>query len=203
MSSPAPSTQLSRPPRVVLGVSGSISAYRAADLTSLLTKAGVEVDVVVTREGLRFVTALTLQTLSHRPVYGDESPDGVGGRPTHIGLADDADLVVVAPATANLMAQLALGLAPDLLTSLLLATPAPVYLAPAMNGKMWLHPAVQNNFRLLQSRQVHFIGPDQGLLACGYEGVGRLWPADQIAVEILQVLRGSDRAESFPTEFKK
>jgi phosphopantothenoylcysteine decarboxylase len=172
-------------PRLVLGVTGSISAYRAADLTSLLTKEGVEVDVVLTREGAKFVTALTLQTLSHRPVFTEESPDGVGGRPTHIALADDAHLVLVAPATANLIGQYALGLAPDLLTSLLLATPAPVWLAPAMNGKMWSHPAVQVNTQTLAAQGVHFLGPDQGLLACGYEGLGRLWPVEQIAREVL------------------
>ena len=178
-------------PRLVLGVTGSISAYRAAELTSTLTKAEVDVDVVVSKEGLRFVTALTLQSLSRRPVYTDDKEDGVEGRPTHIALADDADLVVVAPSTANLIGQYALGLAPDLLTSLLLATPAPVILAPAMNGKMWLHPAVQANVELLQRRGVTFIGPDQGLLACGYEGIGRLWPVDRIAEEILGILKGS------------
>jgi phosphopantothenoylcysteine synthetase/decarboxylase len=176
-------------PRLVLGVTGSISAYRAADLASILTKAGVEVDIVVTREGLKFVTALTLQTLSRRPVYTDDTPDGVDGRPTHIGLADDADGVLVAPATANVIAQYALGLAPDLLTSLLLATPAPVWVAPAMNGKMWHHPAVQANVKVLSKRGVEFIGPDAGLLACGYEGIGRLWPVDKISVEILRKLK--------------
>ncbi len=180
---------LMKKPRLILGVTGSISAYRAADVVSILTKAGVEVDVVVTREGLKFVTTLTLQTLSRRSVYTDDMPDGVEGRPTHIGLADDADLVLIAPATANLIAQYALGLAPNLLTSLLLATPAPVYMAPAMNGKMWKHPAVQANVKTLKDRGVHFIGPDQGLLACGYEGIGRLWPADKIANDILKKLK--------------
>jgi phosphopantothenoylcysteine decarboxylase len=178
-------------PRLVLGVTGSISSYRAADLTSLLTKEGVEVDVVLTREGARFITALTLQTLSHRTVYAEETAEGLRGRPTHIALADDADLVLVAPATANTIGHYALGLAPDLLTSLLLATPAPVWLAPAMNGKMWAHPAVQANVSTLHARGVHFLGPDAGLLACGYEGLGRLWPVEQIAQEVLRYFKST------------
>jgi phosphopantothenoylcysteine synthetase/decarboxylase len=171
--------------RVVLGVTASIAAYRAADLASLLTKAGVEVDAVLTPDAQRFVTPLTLQTLARRPAYTDEMPDGLGGQPTHIALGDRADLVVVAPATADFLAQYALGLAPHLLASLLLATQAPVLIAPAMNGKMWLHPAVQQNVATLQQRQVEFIGPEEGILACGYEGIGRLWPVDQIATRVL------------------
>ena len=176
-------------PRVVLGVTGSIAAYRAADIASRLTKEGVEVDVVLTEEGAKFVTALTLQTLSRRPVHTASSPDGVDGQPSHIALADRADLVVIAPATAHVLAQYAHGLAPDLLTALLLATPAPVLAAPAMNGKMWLHPATQENAARLKKRGVIFIGPDQGILACGYEGIGRMWPAEKITDKILQTLR--------------
>lgn len=175
--------------RMVLGVTGSIAAYRAADIASTLTKEGVEVDVVVTRDGLKFVTELTLQTLSHRPVYTDDKPDGRDGQPSHISLADRADLVLIAPATAHFIAQYALGLAPDLLTSLMLATVAPVIVAPAMNGKMWLHPATQNNVSILKNRGVQFIGPEEGMLACGYEGIGRLWPSQEISAEILRILR--------------
>jgi phosphopantothenoylcysteine decarboxylase len=170
--------------RIVLGVTGSIAAYRAADLASLLTKEGHELDVVLTDEATRFITALTFEALTRRTVYTRENDGMRDGQPAHISLADRADLVLIAPATAHLLAQMAHGLAPDLLTSLLLATPAPVVLAPAMNGKMWHHAATQDNVNLLRKRGVAFIGPEAGLLACGYEGLGRLWPVTEIAREI-------------------
>jgi phosphopantothenoylcysteine synthetase/decarboxylase len=172
------------PKRIVLGVTGSIAAYRAADLASLLAKDGHEIDVVLTDEATRFISALTFAALTRRTVYTRENDGMRDGQPAHISLADRADLVVVAPATAHVIAQLAHGLAPDLLTSLLLATPAPVLLAPAMNGKMWNHPATRDNVILLRKRGVNFIGPEAGLLACGYEGIGRLWPVAEIAREI-------------------
>jgi phosphopantothenoylcysteine synthetase/decarboxylase len=171
--------------RIVLGVTGSIAAYRAADLASLLTKEGVEIDVILTDEAQRFITALTFAALTRREVFTRENDGMRDGQPAHISLADRADLVVIAPATAHLIAQLAHGLAPDLLTSVLLATPAPVIIAPAMNGKMWHHAATQDNVNLLRKRGVEFIGPEAGLLACGYEGLGRLWPVAEIAREIL------------------
>jgi phosphopantothenoylcysteine decarboxylase len=175
--------------RIVLGVTGSIAAYRAADLASTLTKEGIEVDVVLTDEAQRFITALTFNAVTRRHVYTRENDGMRDGQPAHISLADRADLVVVAPATAHLIAQLAHGLAPDLLTSLLLATPAPVLIAPAMNGKMWHHPATRDNVILLEKRGVFFIGPEAGLLACGYEGLGRLWPVPDIAREIFARLK--------------
>jgi phosphopantothenoylcysteine synthetase/decarboxylase len=115
------------------------------------------------------------------------------GQPAHVSLADQADLVVVAPATAHLIALLAHGFAPDLLTSTLLATPAPVLIAPAMNGKMWHHPATKENVNLLLKRGVAFIGPEKGLLACGYEGLGRLWPVAEIAQEIFSRLKSNKK----------
>src|SRR5471030_2486611 len=175
--------------RIVLGVTGSIAAYRAADLASQLTKEGFDLDVVLTDEALRFITALTFTALTRRQVYTRENDGMRDGQPAHISLADRADLVVIAPATAHLIAQFAHGLAPDLLTSLLLATPAPVIIAPAMNGKMWHHPATQDNVKLLKKRGVEFIGPEAGLLACGYEGLGRLWPVAEIAREIISRLK--------------
>jgi len=175
--------------RVVLGVTGSIAAYKAAEIASQLTQAGVLVDVVLTAEAQRFITALTFTALTHRAVVTDLWDEAQGGRPTHIELADGADLVLVAPATAHVLAQMAHGLAPDALTAVLLATRAPIWTAPAMNGKMWSHPATQDNVRLLKKRGVAFIGPEAGLLACGYEGLGRLWPVDQIVQRVLQSLR--------------
>ncbi len=143
--------------RVVLGITGSIAAYRAAELASTLTKEGVEVDVVLTDEALRFLTALTFHALTRREVFTRENDGMRDGQPAHISLADRADLVVVAPATAHLIALYAHGLAPDLLSSLLLATPAPVILAPAMNGKMWHHPcnAGQRDSPPKTGRRIH------------------------------------------------
>jgi phosphopantothenoylcysteine synthetase/decarboxylase len=171
--------------RIVLGVTGSIAAYRAAELASTLSKEQIEVDVILTEEALRFITPLTFAALTRREVFTRENDGMRDGQPAHISLADRADLIVVAPATAHLLAQMAHGLAPDLLTSVLLATPAPVIVAPAMNGKMWHHPATRDNVALLKTRGVEFIGPEAGLLACGYEGLGRLWPVAEIAREIL------------------
>ena len=165
---------------IILGVTGSIAAYKAADLASQLVKRGHDVHVVMTREATEFITPLTLQVLSKNPVTVDLFDEKESWRPGHIAMADAADLLLVAPATAQLIAQFAHGLAPDALTAMYLATRAPVLIAPAMNGKMWQHAATQANTATLRTRGVHFIGPDEGMLACGYEGVGRLWPVDGI-----------------------
>lgn len=175
---------------VVLGVSGSIAAYRSIDIASALTKRGIKVDVVMTAGALKFATALSFGALTHRPVTTDLWDEDQPGKPSHIELADRARLVLVAPASADMLARMAHGFADDTLTAVLLATPAPVVVAPAMNGKMWLHPATQANVELLKSRGVAFIGPDQGLLACGYEGIGRMWPVDKLLSEIEPYLKG-------------
>ncbi len=159
---------------ILLGVTGSIAAYKAADLTSELGKRGANVHVVMTREATEFITPLTLQVLSKNPVGWDLWKEHEGWQPGHIELADAADLLLVAPATAHILACFAQGLAPDLLTSIYLATPAPVMAAPAMNGKMLAHPATRQNIRTLQERGVRFVDPAEGMLACGYEGKGKL-----------------------------
>jgi phosphopantothenoylcysteine decarboxylase len=174
---------------VVLGVTGSIAAYKAADLTSLLVKKGHEVRVVMTGSACRFITPLTLQTLSKHPVMTDVFDEQEGWCPGHIELADRADLLLVAPASAAALARLACGLADDALTCIALAARAPLVIAPAMNGKMWSHPATMQNTETLRARGAHFIGPDEGLLACGYEGAGRLWPVDDIAAKADEILR--------------
>ena len=176
---------------VVLGVTGSIAAHKAVDLASRLTQEGCEVHVVLTSDALRFVTALPFKTLSRHPVVTDLYDDDEGWKPSHIRLADEADLLLVAPATANKLAQLALGLANDALSCLALAlnARARVLIAPAMHGRMWLHPATQGHVQSLRSRGVEFIGPEEGLLSCGYEGVGRLWPVEGIADRALALLR--------------
>lgn len=174
--------------KIVLGITGSIAAYKAADLTSQLRKGGAEVFPVMTDGAQKFVTPLTLQTLARQPVATDLWSEGNGWQPGHIELADKADLLVIAPATANAIAQFAHGLAPDFLSSLYLVCRAPVLIAPAMNGKMWTHPATEANTVTLKARGVHFIGPEEGMLACGYEGVGRLWPVEGIIERIVEIL---------------
>src|SRR5262250_1708046 len=151
---------------IVMGVTGSIAAYKAADLASQLTKQDCEVHVVLTADALRFITPLPFKVLSRHPVITDLYDEEEGWKPTHIKLADEADLLLIAPATANSIAKLALGLANDALSCIALALnpQAKILIAPAMNGKMWLHPANQHNVSLLSSRGAEFIGPEQGLL---------------------------------------
>jgi phosphopantothenoylcysteine decarboxylase len=176
---------------IVLGVTGSIAAYKAAELASQLTKQGCEVHVVMTADALRFITEVPFKTLSRHPVVTDLYDEVAGWQPTHIKLADEADLLLVAPATANTIAKLAQGLANDALSCVALALNprAKVLVAPAMNGKMWLHPATQQNAATLKSRGVEFIGPEEGLLSCGYEGLGRLWPVEKVTERALELLR--------------
>ncbi len=175
---------------IIVGVTGSIAAYKAADLVSKLTKRGHDVHVVMTRGAQEFITPLTFRTLSRNPVLTDVF-EREGWRPGHIELADRADLLLVAPASANTIAELAHGMASNPLTEIALATLAPVLIAPAMNGKMWHHPATQHNVTLLRSRGVHFIGPEEGMLACGYEGAGRLWPVEGIIERAEELLSSS------------
>ena len=175
---------------IVLGVTGSIAAHKAADLASLLTKAGANVHVVMTADAQRFITPLPFKTLSRNPVITDLYDEEEGWKPAHIRLADEAALLLVAPATANFIAKQAHGLADDALSCIALALnpKAKLLIAPALNGKMWLHAATQENVAKLKSRGAEFIGPDEGMLSCGYEGVGRLWPIDQIAKRALALL---------------
>ena len=182
---------MSESKNIVLGVSGSIAAHKAVDLASQLSKEGHRVDVVLTRDAQEFVKSLPFRTLTRRPVVTslyDEDETGV----THIRFADNADLMLVAPATANTIAKLANGFADDALgcVALALNSGVPVLVAPAMNGKMWQHPATQTNVQMLRERGVEFIGPDEGMLSCGYEGVGRLWPVGGITDRTLELLRG-------------
>jgi phosphopantothenoylcysteine synthetase/decarboxylase len=175
---------------IVLGVTGSIAAHKAADLASQLTKQRCDVRVVMTADAQRFITALPFKTLSRHDVVTDLYAEEEGWQPTHIQLADAAALLLIAPATANVIAKLAHGLADDALTCIALAlnSKAKILIAPAMNGKMWLHPATQQNVAGLKSRGVEFIGPEEGLLSCGYEGIGRLWPVEKVAERALELL---------------
>ena len=174
---------------VILGVTGSIAAYKSAEITSLLRKAGHEVFVVMTRSAAEFITPLTLATLSRNPVLRDLSEEQEGGwKPGHIELADRADLLLVAPASADSIARLANGFADDALGAVALATRAPLLIAPAMNGKMWEHPATRANTEMLKSRGAAFVGPAEGMLACGYEGTGRLADVAEIVAHTEKIL---------------
>jgi phosphopantothenoylcysteine decarboxylase/phosphopantothenoylcysteine decarboxylase/phosphopantothenate--cysteine ligase len=176
---------------IILGITGSIAAYKSAEMASQLKKLGHEVFCVMTRDATHFITPLTLQTLSQHPVTIDLFEEGEGDwRPSHLQLADTADLFVISPATANIIAKLAHGIADDALSTIALALrpETKVLVTPAMNGKMWLHPATQANVKVLQSRGVEFIGPVKGLLACGYEGIGRLWDVGKIIERIQKTL---------------
>src|SRR6201987_500861 len=166
---------------VVLGVTGSIAAYKSAELASPLVKQGHEVFVVMTHDAAEFISRLTLQTLSKNPVITSFFDEKESWRPGHIELADRANLLLIAPATAHIIAELAHGLADHPLAAIALATRAPILLAPAMNGKIWQHPATMENVEKLKTRGVEFIRPEGGMLACGYEGMGRLWKVNDIA----------------------
>src|ERR1044071_6308318 len=166
---------------VVLGVTGSIAAYKSAELASLLVKQGHDVFVVMTHDATEFISPLTLQTLSKNPVMTSFCDEKESWQPGHIELADRANLLLIAPATAHVIAELAHGLADHPLAAIALATRAPVLIAPAMNGKMWQHPATVDNVEKLKARGVEFIGPEEGMLACGYAGIGRLWKVNDIA----------------------
>ena len=185
--------------RILLGVTGGIAAYKVCTLASRLTQAGAQVDMVMTEPATRFVTPLTFQSLTGRPVYTslwgalDGAPgDGKDGvLPTHVvhvGLAEAAELMVIAPATANTMAKLAHGLADNLLTTLALAARCPLLLVPAMDVGMWAHPATQANVATLQERGVHFAGPTRGRMASGLEGEGRMVEPDEILGHVRLVL---------------
>jgi len=175
--------------RIVLGVTGSIAAYKAADLTSRLVARGAEVRVVMTESATRIVAPITLQTLSRQPVSVDLWAEENGWQPGHIELADTADLLVVAPATANTIACMANGLAPNLLCNIYLATRAPVLIAPAMNGKMLAHPATVQNLQTLEGRGHRILETVEGMLSCGYVGQGKLAAIETIVEAVESILQ--------------
>lgn len=169
---------------IVLGIGGGIAAYKSCELTRLLVQEGANVHVILTEAAKQFITPLTLQTLSKNPVHTnlfDLSENPL----THIHLADEASYVIIAPATADLIARIALGFANDLLTCVLLATRAPVIVFPSMNVQMWEHPATQSNVKRLKELGYFVTDPEEGDLVCGYAGKGRLMEPEQI----LQVIK--------------
>jgi phosphopantothenoylcysteine decarboxylase/phosphopantothenate--cysteine ligase len=168
---------------IVLGVTGSIAAYKAADIAGGLRKAGADVHVVLTDSATRFVTPTTLATISRNPVHQDQFDDA-RWEPGHTALADEADLFVIAPATANIIAKMAHGIADDLLSTLLVAARCPTLVAPAMNVHMYESVVVQDNLRKLRERGVSIADPEYGMLACGYEGQGRLRSVEVLLADV-------------------
>ena len=173
---------------VVMGVTGGIAAYKACEVVSRLKKLGADVDVIMTENAAKLVAPLTFETLSARPVSVDTFARTASWDVRHISLGQKADLMLVAPATANLMAKLACGIADDMLTTTLLATKAPIVLAPAMNTGMWTAEATQQNLRTLLARGVRTVGPDSGRLACGDSGAGRMSEPEAIVEAVCGLL---------------
>ena len=159
---------------IVLGVTGGIAAYKAAEIVSRLRKMGASVHVIMTENARQFITPLTLETLSGNPVVHDTFERPATWEVEHIALAKRAEVFVIAPATANILAKMACGIADDMLSTTVLATKAPVLVAPAMNTGMWTAPATRQNVETLRQRGVCFVGPEAGFLACGDEGSGRM-----------------------------
>ena len=178
---------------VVLGVTGCIGAYKACEVLRELQRRDVDVHVVMTRAATRFVSPMTFEALSRHPVFHDQFALGESGEIRHVGLADAADLLLVAPATANVIGKFARGIADDALSTLYTATLAPVVVAPAMNVNMFDHPAVRENLQILRGRGVRVVEPGQGYLACGWLGRGRLAEtADVVAAALAALARRRD-----------
>jgi len=185
-------TDVDKGKTIVLGVAGGIACYKAVELVRLLIKAGHRVQVIMTRSAMEFVTPLTFQTLSGNPVASETFNLTQESEIGHINLADSADLFVIAPATANIIGKVANGIADDLLTTVIMATQAPLLIAPAMNIHMFENPILQENLRKLRRVGYHIMEPAEGFLACGYEGKGRLPDPEKIADEVERLLRNKD-----------
>ena len=173
---------------ILLGVSGGIAAYKSADLCSKLVQAGASVSVVLTEAASQFIGATTFEALTGRPVYSNGFKPVEHFRGEHIGLAQRADLFIIAPATAHFLAQAAGGFAGDLLTTLVLTSTCPVLVAPAMNCEMWSKPAVQRNVTQLRNDGIHFVDPGAGWLSCGQVGAGRMAEPSEILTAIENLL---------------
>ncbi|TGE40114.1 bifunctional phosphopantothenoylcysteine decarboxylase/phosphopantothenate--cysteine ligase CoaBC [Desulfosporosinus fructosivorans] len=176
--------------KILVGVTGGIAAYKAAEVVRQLRKLHAEVHVAMTKSATEFITPLTLQSLSSNPVYVDLFEEPKLWNVEHIALAEHVDAVILAPATANILAKMAMGLADDFLSTVLLATRAPIFVAPAMNHAMYHHPATQANLALLKDRGIHVIGPDTGFQACGTKGDGRMSEPVEIVESVARSFAG-------------
>ncbi|MFH0771793.1 MAG: flavoprotein [Candidatus Omnitrophota bacterium] len=175
--------------KIIIGVTGSIAAYKACDIVNRMRKDGFAVTVVMTKEAMEFISPLTLQTLSNNKVYFDMFEPASHWNPLHTSLADSADLILIAPACANIIGKLANGICDDLLSCVVLASEAKILIAPAMNEKMYKNPVVQENIEKLKKRGAKFIGPIKGPLACGHEAIGHIAEADSIISESKKLLK--------------
>lgn len=171
------------PKTIIVGVTGSIAAYRACEIVSALRKLSFEIKVILTKEGAHFITPLALQTLSGDKVFTDMFELPEKWDPVHTSLADSASLILIAPATANIIGKLAGGICDDLLSCVVYASKAPVLIAPAMNEKMYNHPIVQDNIKKLKKAGYSFVGPVKGHLACGHNAIGHISDTDDIVRE--------------------
>lgn len=172
---------------IVIGVTGSVAAYKAAELTSQLKQKGADIYVVMTRNAQEFIGPVTFRSLTGNPVFCDmfSKEDPL----SHINLSERLDILVIAPATANIIGKISHGIADDLLSTLVLATHKPIIIAPAMNEKIYLNKVVQDNLKILKGRGYHIIEPETGFLACGYTGKGRLADVEKIIKKIREVLK--------------
>lgn len=174
---------------IILGVTGSIAAYKACEIITTLTKDSMDVHVLLTKEAKEFITPLTLQTLSHNKVIADMFELSTEWNPVHTALADKTELVLIAPASANIIGHLANGICDDILSCVVFATKAPVLIAPAMNEKMYKHKVVQENITKLKKIGYKFIGPIKGSLACGCVDIGHLAEVKDIVNEAKRLLK--------------
>lgn len=180
---------------VLLGVTGGIAAYQVADLIGMLQARLADTRVIMTEAATRFISPLTLETISGHQVTVGMFADGDHSRVEHIALARFADLAVVAPATGNFIGKIACGIADDMLTTVIMAMKAPVVICPAMNENMWLNPIVQENVRKLKTHGYHFVDPEYGEMACGGEGWGRLARLDAILAAVIRIARELDGSQ--------
>lgn len=174
---------------IILGITGSIAAYKACDLITRLTSKGYNISCITTSEAEEFITALTLETLSGNRVYGEMFRPAEKREAIHVSLAQKADLIAICPATANVIAKLATGICDDLLTCTVLSSRSPVLIAPAMNDNMYKHKITQKNIQALKKTGYKFVNPIVGRLACGYAGVGHLAEIGRIAEKIITLLK--------------
>lgn len=178
---------------MIIGVTGSIAAYKACDIINVLRRGGINVTVIMTKEAKEFISPLTFQTLSNNKVYLEMFEPPAEANPLHTSLADKAGAILIVPACANIIGKLANGICDDLLTCVVTASEAKLLIAPAMNEKMYKNPAVQANIEKLKKRGARFIGPIKGPLACGHDAMGHIAGMDSIISEVKRSLRPSPR----------
>ena len=177
--------------KIILGVTGSIAAFKGAALASMLVKKGHDVHTILTNNACKFITSLTFQSITSNQVMVDMFEPAVNYNPSHVSIARDASLLVIAPASANILSKMAGGIADDMLSTTYLSVDCPVLVAPAMHTAMWQHPAIEENVKKLKERGVQFTGPSEGRLASGDMGPGRMVEPEKIAIVIEKLLSKS------------